>query len=327
MPRRPETLIRALHDAQELAEWRESLPTGSSLGLVPTMGALHRGHGSLVRRARAECDRVLASVFVNPLQFDEQRDFQGYPRDSERDLALLAQWGADAAYLPTADDMYPEGRPELIQPGPGGELYEGEFRPGHFAGMLTVVHRLFARIRPSRAYFGEKDAQQLFLVREMVAAKGMTLQVVACPTVRDPDGLALSSRNAHLSPEERRRATALHRALRAARAAFHAGERDPRRIESAMRNLLRDAGLRPDYAAVVDEHSFRPAVSMTPSEFVAGSSEAGRTLSVDTGGHGSSGIQPPTAPVWRAVLAVRVGSTRLIDNLSLGGSDKKPDGC
>ncbi|RMH04643.1 MAG: pantoate--beta-alanine ligase [Planctomycetota bacterium] len=279
-------MIRRLHHLDELRAWRESLPAAAVIGFVPTMGALHQGHGSLVQRAVAECDTTVASVFVNRLQFDEAEDFACYPRDEEADCRLLAEWGAAAVWLPGHADLYPEEEPELIQPGPGGRLFEGEYRPGHFAGVLTVVARLFAAVRPHRAYFGEKDAQQLFLVRELAAGLVPPVEIVACPTVREPDGLALSSRNRRLGPAERRRATVLHRALTAARRAFVAGERRPERLEAAMREVYRAEGIEPEYAAVVDDATFLP----------------------------------PTRPggSWRAVTAARLGGVRLIDNLLLG---------
>jgi pantoate--beta-alanine ligase len=277
--------MERLEGAAALAGWRAARGEGVRLGFVPTMGALHEGHGSLVQRAAAECDAVLVSVFVNPLQFDEAADFERYPRTEAADCALLAGWGADAVYLPRVADLYPEADPPRLEPGPGGELYEGESRPGHFAGMLTVVDRLFAQVRPERAYFGEKDAQQLFLVRELGRGRRPPVEVVGCPTRREEDGLALSSRNRHLSPADRPRAAALFRALRAARAAFEAGERDVRQLERAMLAVYAADGIVPEYAAVVDDATFRP---------------------------------PLAGGTWRAVTAARLGATRLIDNLVLG---------
>jgi pantoate--beta-alanine ligase len=276
-----------LRDRRELRRWRDALAARARLGFVPTMGGLHAGHDSLVRRARAECDLLLASVFVNPLQFNDAEDLASYPREEDADCARLAAAGADAAYLPEVADLYDGDGGTRVQPGPAGETFEGACRPGHFAGVLTVVLKLFQRVRPQRAYFGEKDAQQLFLVRRMVADLDLPVEVVACPTVREPDGLALSSRNARLRPEERAAATVLYRALCAARERFAAGERDPAELGAAMARVYAAAGVAPDYAAVVDEDSFAPAAVGRPG-------------------------------AWRAVTAARVGRTRLIDNLLLG---------
>ena len=278
--------MRRLDGIAALDAWRGERAAGTTIGFVPTMGALHEGHGALVRRAAQECGAVLVSVFVNPLQFDEAADFDRYPRVADEDCRLLEAWGAAAAYLPSRRDVYPEDQPQPIEPGPGGRLYEGEHRPGHFAGMLAVVQRLFEQIRPDRAYFGEKDAQQLFLVRELARRFPSPLEVVGCETVREPDGLAMSSRNRHLRPEHRSQAVALHRALLAAREAFAGGERRPESLEAALTPVYADAGVVPEYAAVVDDATFLP-----PEQ------ARGR---------------------WRAVTAARVGSTRLIDNLLLG---------
>ncbi len=277
--------MERLEGAAALAGWRAARGEGVRVGFVPTMGALHEGHGSLVRRAAAECDAVLVSVFVNPLQFDEAADFERYPRTEEADCALLAGWGADAVYLPRVADLYPEADPPRLEPGPGGELYEGESRPGHFAGMLTVVDRLFAQARPQRAYFGEKDAQQLFLVGELGRRRRPPVDVIGCPTQREEDGLARSSRNRHLGPADRARATVLFRALSAAQAAFAAGEREAAALERTMLAVYATEGIEPEYAAVVDDATFRP---------------------------------PLGGGTWRAVTAARLGATRLIDNLVLG---------
>ncbi|MBC8330309.1 MAG: pantoate--beta-alanine ligase [Planctomycetes bacterium] len=275
-----------LDGAAALAGWRRGPAAAGRVGFVPTMGALHAGHGALVERAAAECDAVLVSVFVNPLQFDEASDFERYPRVADQDCRLLEGWGASAAYLPAHRDVYPEGAPRQLEPGPGGRLYEGLHRPGHFAGMLTVVHRLFEQVRPQRAYFGQKDAQQLFLVRELARGLSWPLEVVACDTVREADGLALSSRNRHLSADDRPQAATLHRALLQAQRDFASGQRDPAALEAAMRRVYAEAGVEVEYAAVVDDATFLPP-----------SARSGR---------------------WRAVTAARVGGTRLIDNLALG---------
>jgi pantoate--beta-alanine ligase len=279
-------LIRTTEDLRARTDaWRE---TGSTVGLVPTMGALHGGHRSLIRRAKTRDDRVVVSIFVNPLQFAPGEDLDRYPRDEASDLAVCEREAVDLVWAPPVDQVYPPGC-ELPTPDPGpvGAAFEGAARPGHFAGVLTLVHRLFDVTGPSRAYFGEKDAQQLFLVRRMVAAEpGLDIEVVACPTVRDPDGVALSSRNAFLSNEERAQAACLFLALTEAAERARSGERDAGVVIAVM---AREIGATPlarlDYAAVVDEATFEPA----------------RT------------IVPPS----RAVVAVRFPSARLIDNLLL----------
>jgi len=201
--------------AQMQAERRQM--TGA-LGLVPTMGFLHEGHLSLVRRARADNDHVVASIFVNPTQFNESADFERYPRDSDRDLQLLDAEGVDAVFMPTVDEMYPPGFDDWIEvTGALTERLEGAARPGHFRGVTTVVARLFRIIQPDRAYFGQKDAQQLRIIRRMVSDLAMAVEIVAMPIVRDPDGLAMSSRNVQLSSEERTAGLALPQALAAAR--------------------------------------------------------------------------------------------------------------
>jgi pantoate--beta-alanine ligase len=278
-------LAREVASFRELTDaWRSS---GSTVGLVPTMGALHAGHRSLLRRARAERDRVAVSIFVNPLQFGPGEDLARYPRDEEADVALCAQEGVDAVWAPSVDEVYPPGV-DLVAPDPGpvGGTFEGAARPGHFAGVLKVVHRLFEVTGPSAAYFGEKDAQQLFLIRRMVEALGLPVDLVACPTVREPDGLAVSSRNVFLGPEERDQASCLFLALTEAAERTRSGERDARRLVAAM---AREVGATPlarlDYAAVVDDATFEP---------------------VDT-------LEGPA----RAIVAARFPSARLIDNLVL----------
>ncbi len=278
-------VIRDVATARSTADdWRDS---GSSVGFVPTMGALHEGHRSLLRRARADADRVAASIFVNPLQFGESEDLEHYPRNESQDLELCEAEGVDLVWAPPVEEVYPLGV-SLPHPEPGdvGDLYEGAARPGHFSGVLQVVHRLFDVIGSCDAYFGEKDAQQLFLVRRMVAQEQLDVRIVACPTVREPDGLALSSRNAYLSPEEREQAGCLFLALTEAAERAKSGERDANMLVALM---AREIGATPlarlDYAAVVDEETFSPI-----------------------------GVLDRPA---RAIVAARVPSTRLIDNLPL----------
>jgi pantoate--beta-alanine ligase len=260
---------------------------GRSVGLVPTMGSLHAGHASLVRRARAERDLVVASVFVNPLQFDDPADLAAYERDEERDATVLRDLGADVLFAPSVDEMYPRGEPEVtVDPGPLGERLEGRSRPGHFRGVATVVAKLFTAVGPCAAYLGEKDAQQLAVIRRMVRDLGFPVDVVACPTVREPDGLALSSRNARLSPEQRDAAGCLFLALSEAAELSRSGERDASRIVAAMaREIGATPAARLDYAAVVEDETF----------------EEVRTV---------------TRPA-RALVAARFGAVRLIDSLAL----------
>src|SRR5918999_674379 len=193
--------------------WRS---TGERIGFVPTMGALHEGHLSLVHLAREHADRVVASVFVNPTQFGPREDFTRYPRQPEKDAAMLAEAGCDLLFLPDTTTIYPSGHATFVEPGGAAEGLEGEIRPGHFSGVATVVCALFNLVRADVAVFGEKDAQQLAVVRQMVRDLHMPVAIVPGPTVREADGLAMSSRNAYLSPDERRAATVLYRALRAA---------------------------------------------------------------------------------------------------------------
>jgi len=250
------------------------------------MGYLHDGHASLVRRARAECGVVAVSIFVNPTQFGPGEDFAAYPRDLERDLALLAGEGVDVAFVPGAD-FYPRGADTAVTVGAAAEPLEGAFRPGHFRGVATVVSMLFNAVRPDRAYFGEKDWQQLQVIRRMVRDLHVPVEIVAVPTTREPDGLAMSSRNVRLSPAERAAALCVPRALGAVRAAFAGGERRPDALAAAMRAVL-DAEPRAtvDYAEVVDPETLH---------------------SIDRAEANS-----------RAMVAVRLGSVRLIDNSSLG---------
>ena len=212
---------------------------GAGVGFVPTMGALHAGHRALLARARAENGFVVASVFVNPLQFGPAEDLASYPRDREADLAVLAAEGTDLAFLPAEGEVWPSPPEVRLRVGGLADRLEGLVRPGHLDGVATVVAKLLHLVGPSRAYFGQKDAQQLAVVRRMVEDLAFPNQIVACPTVREPDGLAVSSRNAYLSAAERERATALYRALSAGRDAFLAGHREPGAIEAAARDCWR----------------------------------------------------------------------------------------
>jgi pantoate--beta-alanine ligase len=199
------------------------------LGLVPTMGALHAGHLALVRRAREECAGVAVSIFVNPLQFGPGEDYDRYPRAFEGDVAALREAGVDLVYAPDAVTMYPDGFAAAVDPGPLGEQFEGALRPGHFRGVATVCVKLFATVAPNRVYFGAKDAQQVAVLGRIIADLNLPLELVVCPTVREPDGLALSSRNVYLDSEQRAAAPSIHRALEAIAAAVRTGETDRER--------------------------------------------------------------------------------------------------
>ena len=256
--------------------------SGAGVGFVPTMGALHAGHRALLSRARAENDLVVASVFVNPLQFGPAEDLASYPRDREADLAVLAAEGTDLAFLPAEGEVWPAPPEVRLQAGALADRLEGLVRPGHLDGVATVVAKLLHLVGPSRAYFGQKDAQQLAVVRRMVEDLAFPNEIVACPTVREPDGLAVSSRNAYLSASGRERATALYRALSAARGAFQAGQRDPAAVEAAARDLLEDApGVEPDYVALVEEATFEPAKQAEPGQVLATAARVGRTRLID----------------------------------------------
>ena len=275
-------MIRA-RTVADVRAWRRSK---GSLGFVPTMGALHAGHLSLVERARRENDAVLASVFVNPTQFGPNEDLARYPRRLEEDAGLLRSAGCDLLFAPPVEEMYPEGAETFVLPGSVAAPLEGERRPGHFRGVATVVLELLNIVAPTRAYFGEKDAQQLAVIQRMVADLRVDVEIVPCPIVREPDGLAMSSRNAYLSAEERRAATVLHRALRAGELAWQGGERHGAALRALLERTIAEEPLaRLDYASVADPATFREV------EIAAG-------------------------PV-RLLLAVRVGNTRLIDNLLL----------
>ena len=270
-------------------EWvSEQRRAGMTIGLVPTMGALHEGHLSHFRRARPECDRVAISIFVNPLQFGPSEDYQRYPRPFERDLALAEQEGADAVFQPDVAEMYGAANAITVDPGALGAVLCGASRPGHFRGVLTVVAKLFHILSPDRAYFGQKDAQQAVLIQRMVTELNFPVVVVVGPTVREPDGLALSSRNQYLTAEQRANATVLHRALRCAEVMLHSSTREAARLEEEMARMIRSTpGAELDYARVVDRWTLGP-------------------------------VGEPAGIIDKEVLAavaVRFGATRLIDNL------------
>ena len=274
------------------AEFREHLENvralGRTVGLVPTMGALHEGHLSLLRAAAADCDVVALTIFVNPLQFGAGEDLSAYPRPLDRDLELAEEAGADVVFTPTTDEMYPEPTLSTVHIEQLTTGMEGASRPTHFDGVTTVVTKLFNIAGPSRAYFGEKDFQQLAVVRRMAADLDQPVTVIGCPIVRESDGLAMSSRNIYLSGPEREAATVIHRALRAGAAMISAGESDPAVIESHMASIIEAEPLAElDYAVVVDPDSLLP-----PTELVSGASV-------------------------RLLMVAKVGTPRLLDNLGV----------
>jgi pantoate--beta-alanine ligase len=254
------------------------------VGLVPTMGYLHEGHLSLVRAARAQNDHVIVSIFVNPTQFGPGEDFERYPRDEERDLSLLRDEGVDVTFMPSVEEMYPDGAATFVEVEGVTDVLEGAHRPGHFRGVTTVVSMLFNVIEPTRAYFGRKDAQQLVVVRTLARHLHYDIEIVAGDIVREADGLAMSSRNAYLSAKERQAALVLSRALRCAEELSQHGERDAERLRAAMRELIAAEPLaRVDYVSVADPESLRE-------------------------------LERVDGPAL-ASLAVRIGRTRLIDNV------------
>lgn len=256
------------------------------LGLAPTMGALHAGHLSLVRAAKALCEVVVVSIFVNPTQFGPKEDFARYPRPFESDCAALEEEGVDMIFAPTADEMYAKGEATWVTVDGLGEKLDGRSRPGHFRGVATVVAKLFHVIEPEVAFFGQKDAAQLAVIRRMVRDLNFPVEIVSCPIVREPDGLAMSSRNVYLSPEERRRALVLHRSLQEVERAFHRGEQDATALAQSGRIVLaQEPDVRLDYFEVVDPETLDPVEAI-----------AGKTL---------------------VAVAAYVGSTRLIDNVVL----------
>jgi pantoate--beta-alanine ligase len=271
--------LKVLRTAAETRDWRA---TAGRTGLVPTMGALHAGHVSLVERAGRDGGAVVASIFVNPTQFGPREDFGAYPRREAEDLAMLDRAGVAAAFVPSVAEMYPPGDTMSVDPGPIAAPLEGAARPGHFTGVATVVAKLFDVVQPDRAYFGQKDFQQLRVLQTMARQRYPKIRVIGCPTVREPDGLAMSSRNAHLDVAERERALALSRALRAAQDAVTAGERDPVAVTAAARTQMTSSSVEPEYLELVDTETLAPVTAIDGDVLV--------------------------------VLAARVGATRLIDN-------------
>jgi len=253
-----------------------------AIGLVPTMGALHAGHASLIERARGECPTVVVSIFVNPLQFDRADDLARYPRPFEADLALCNRLGVDVVFAPAPDAIYPEPPDVTVHVGETAKYLCGAFRPGHFDGVATVVLKLFNIVQPDVAYFGEKDAQQLAIIRRMVSDLNVPVTIAPVPTVREADGLALSSRNQHLNTEERALAPALHKALTAARDAVAGGTREAAAVKQlAARLIPADGRLRLEYLEIVDPWTFLPLQTIDRPAVAAGALWVGSTRLID----------------------------------------------
>ncbi len=273
----------------QVEQWRAS---GETIGFVPTMGALHLGHLSLAKQASEENTKVVVSIFVNPTQFRAGEDLGKYPRPFERDCELLQSENCDAIFAPDKAAMYAGSTPAFVEVEKISARWEGAARPGHFRGVATIVTKLFNCVRAHRAYFGEKDFQQLKIIEAMASSLFFETQVVPCPTVREPDGLALSSRNVYLSPNERAAAPAIYRALCAAQNLANTGERDGQEIERVMREILAtEPILEPEYSAIVDSQTLEPLQKIIAKK-----------------------------PA-RAVIAARAGSTRLIDNIAIGNQE------
>jgi pantoate--beta-alanine ligase len=277
--------MRVAKTIAEIRAWvREVHAAGHTVGFVPTMGALHAGHTSLIDAAGQRCDCVVVSLFVNPTQFGPGEDFEKYPRPLEQDLALCEQHGVGAVFAPSRTEMYPRDNLTWVTVEKVSEPLCGRFRPGHFRGVATVCTKLFNIVGADLAFFGQKDAQQVAVIRRMVADLNMPLEIVVCPTVREPDGLAMSSRNQYLSPQERQEATVIYRSLQRSAELIRQGETDPARITDALCGVLRQVpALRIEYASVVEAESLADLPRVQGKVLVA--------------------------------VAVRLGSTRLIDNI------------
>jgi pantoate--beta-alanine ligase len=271
-----------------LADLRSTrLSFSGIVGLVPTMGFLHEGHLSLIRRAKEECDHVVVSIFVNPTQFGPREDLSKYPRDPERDLSLIEPLGTDLVWLPTAEMMYPQGYQTWVEVEAMTRPLEGAMRPGHFRGVTTVVAKLFNGVQPHKAYFGQKDAQQAAVIRQMTRDLNFPIEIVVCPIIREPDGLAMSSRNVYLDPEQRNAATVLYRSLTGAKEAYENGERGAEKLRQIMNDELASEPLaQVQYVSCADYYTLEELEKVT-----------GKTL---------------------LSMAVFVGKTRLIDNFVLG---------
>ena len=280
-----ESMMMIVSTLDELCSARSILD--EPVGLVPTMGFLHEGHLSLVRRAAEECASVVVSIFVNPTQFGPSEDLSAYPRDMERDLRLLEPLGVNLVWMPTPEIMYPNGYQTWVEVEALTDPLEGAQRPGHFRGVTTVVAKLFNAVQPAKAYFGQKDAQQVAVIRQMSRDLNFPLEIVVCPTVREPDGLAMSSRNTYLDPKQRQAATVLYRALNAAKDAYDTGERDAEKLRAIMREMI-------------------AAEPLAEAQYVS-CADYDNLQELETA-HGKALLS----------MAVFVGKTRLIDNVVLG---------
>jgi len=273
-------VVRRVHAMKEASARAHA--SGATIGLVPTMGALHAGHVALVRRARAQADVVVVSIFVNPTQFGPGEDFASYPRDLARDCDLLAAEGVDIVFAPQPDEIYPPGATTFVEVAGLSDVLEGKSRPGHFRGVATVVTKLFEIVKPQVAVFGQKDAQQAIIVRRMAADLLMDVEVLVLPTKRDDDGVALSSRNVYLSADERRAAKAIPRALEAGRVALASGEHDPGRILAAAREpIVAEPLLRIDYLELVDADRLQPVTRAQGEMLLVAAVFAGKTRLID----------------------------------------------
>ncbi len=276
-----------MHTVVSLSDLRPArLSFTGTVGLVPTMGYLHEGHLSLIRRAHEECDHVVVSIFVNPTQFGPKEDLSRYPRDLDRDVKLIEPY-TDLLWTPTAEVMYPQGYQTWVEVEAMTKPLEGAMRPGHFRGVTTVVAKLFNAVQPHKAYFGQKDAQQVAVIRQMVRDLNFPLEIIVCPTTREADGLAMSSRNVYLDPEQRKGATVLFRSLSAARELYEAGERDAEKIRTKMKEVLSSEPLaEPQYVSCADYDTLEELVEIKGKALLS--------------------------------MAVYFGKTRLIDNFVLG---------
>jgi len=276
--------MQIVRTVAEMKQLRKQL--AEPVGLVPTMGALHEGHIALVRRARAECRTTVTSIFVNPTQFLPGEDLKAYPHVPDQDTRMLEAVGNDIVFMPPEKEIYPPGFNTWVEVKGVTDRLEGASRPGHFRGVATVVNKLFNIVQPAKAYFGQKDAQQVIVVKKMVADLNMNLEIVVVPTVREPDGLAMSSRNVYLNPEEHKAATVLYQSLRLAQEMFSKGEKNAERIRKAMIALIRKEPLAAiDYVSIADPETVEELDAIRPGAL--------------------------------ASLAVKIGKTRLIDNLIL----------
>lgn len=255
---------------------------GKSIGFVPTMGALHEGHLSLIRQARKENDCVVVSIFVNPLQFGPKEDFKKYPRDIKRDEELCAQEGVDIVFYPSSEDMYKRGFATYVEVEGLSEVLCGRYRHGHFRGVATVVSKLFNIVQPQRAYFGQKDAQQAIIIKRMVEDLNFPLKIVVLPTVRDKDGLAMSSRNAYLSPEERRVAPIIYQALKAGQRIFRRGVHDSFKIKAEAKKIIRKENIiRIQYLEIVDSKNLKPVKKVRSGDLFCLACYLGKTRLID----------------------------------------------